>query len=324
MTAIRLPQPYEGPMAWRAAELPPDAGVIRLNPAALAELADAAAFLAANPLPTEALEPEAFDMPACQAAMAEARRALDAGLGFAVIDRLDVSDPLIATKLYWLLMAMAAPIVAQKHDGTMIYDVADTGAEALAGNGVRASKTNARQGFHSDNAFNLPPDYVALLCLQPAKEGGVSGLISFQTVYNRLLETSPGDVVRRLFEPFWFDRQLEHAPGDAPVSRKPAFQAAASGGVEVAFSPRLVRQGAEVRGEAMDDRAEAALQALATITEDAALAHSFAFEPGQIQIVNNRRIGHRRTAFVDWPEPERRRRLVRLWMRTSGRPFYAG
>ena len=29
-------------------------------------------------------------------------------------------------------------------------------------------------------------------------------------------------------------------------------------------------------------------------------------------------------AFEDHPEPERRRRLVRLWLRNSGRPFYNG
>ena len=48
------------------------------------------------------------------------------------------------------------------------------------------------------------------------------------------------------------------------------------------------------------------------------------FERGQIQIVNNRRLGHRRTGFTDWPEVEQRRRLVRVWVRNSGLPFYHG
>ena len=53
-------------------------------------------------------------------------------------------------------------------------------------------------------------------------------------------------------------------------------------------------------------------------------AHTFHFEPGQIQLVNNRLLGHRRTAFQDWPEAERKRLLVRLWLRGWGRPFYNG
>ena len=54
------------------------------------------------------------------------------------------------------------------------------------------------------------------------------------------------------------------------------------------------------------------------------MRHDFDFQAGQIQIVDNRCIGHRRTGFEDWPEPERRRHLVRLWVRNQGRPFYAG
>lgn len=325
MSAPQLPAPLTGAMAWRAADLPPGAGTIRLDDEAQAELAAVADLLRANPLATEALDPADFDMPICKQAMAKAKEELDRGLGFVVIDRLDVADREIATKLYWLLMGCVAPLVAQKHDGTMVYDVIDTGLKAEAGNGVRASKTNNHQGFHTDNAFNLPPDYVALFCLQTAKEGGLSGLISFQTVYERLLAEAPMEVVARLFEPFWFDRQHEHGPDEPLLTWKPAFAPAADGdGVEIAFSPRLTRQGAAVKGEPMDDRAEAAHAALARITEDEDLALSFAFEPGQIQIVNNKRLGHRRTGFVDWPEPERKRHLTRLWMRNAGRPYYAG
>ena len=60
------------------------------------------------------------------------------------------------------------------------------------------------------------------------------------------------------------------------------------------------------------------------IPERAGLGKMFKFERGQIQIVNNRRLGHRRTAFRDWDEPERRRHLVRIWLRKTGRPFYQG
>lgn len=54
------------------------------------------------------------------------------------------------------------------------------------------------------------------------------------------------------------------------------------------------------------------------------MAAAFTFEPGQIQVLNNLVIGHRRTAYQDWPQPERRRHLVRLWLRNSGRAFYNG
>ena len=54
------------------------------------------------------------------------------------------------------------------------------------------------------------------------------------------------------------------------------------------------------------------------------LGKTFDFKPGQIQILNNRRIGHRRTAFVDWPEPEKKRHLIRLWLRDHGSSSFLG
>ena len=37
-------------------------------------------------------------------------------------------------------------------------------------------------------------------------------------------------------------------------------------------------------------------------------------EPGDIQWVHNHTLFHDRMAFQDWPEPARRRHLLRLWL----------
>jgi hypothetical protein len=37
-------------------------------------------------------------------------------------------------------------------------------------------------------------------------------------------------------------------------------------------------------------------------------------QPGDIQLVHNHTILHDRTAFEDYPEPERKRHLLRLWL----------
>jgi len=42
------------------------------------------------------------------------------------------------------------------------------------------------------------------------------------------------------------------------------------------------------------------------------------FRRGDIQFLNNRVIFHSRTDFEDFPEPERKRMLLRLWLRTPG------
>ena len=38
------------------------------------------------------------------------------------------------------------------------------------------------------------------------------------------------------------------------------------------------------------------------------------FRPGDMQFIHNHQILHSRTDFEDWPEPEKRRHLLRLWL----------
>ncbi len=316
---------HDGPVAWTGDTLERDAGIVPLTDTCREELLAAARVLEANPLPLAALRPDDFDMPACRETMRAARRTLDRGTGFAVIDRLPMDElgPESATALYWLLGNMVARAVAQKWDGAMTYDVRDTGREMTPGNGVRASITNKGQQFHTDNSFNLPPDYVGLLCIRTAKEGGLSGVASFQTVHNRLLERRP-ELLERLYRPFRFDRQREHAPDDSrKASRWPVFSTDGER-IRARFSTRLIHGGHEISGEPLDDLGREAVAAVVSILDEPGLRRDFEFRPGQIQILNNRVLGHRRTAFRDWSEPERRRHLVRLWLRDSGRPFYGG
>lgn len=204
----------------------------------------------------------------------------------------------------------------------MVYEVTDTGLDDAPGNGVRSSKTNNGQYYHTDNAFNVPPHFVSLLCIHPALSGGTSRLISMQTVYNILLDEYP-DVVPRLYAPFWMYRQHEHAPDDPPLGFHPLCEPTAAG-VHIRFSRRLLGYGYELADEDMDDATRDAIAAFGEILDRPGLGKSLVFERGQIQIVNNRRLGHRREAYQDGPDPARKRRLIRLWGRDTGRPFYMG
>ena len=82
--------------------------------------------------------------------------------------------------------------------------------------------------------------------------------------------------------------------------------------------------GQALAGVALDDAGEAALEALDAVMSREDMTVDFHFEAGQMQFLNNRRIAHKRSGFRDWPEPERKRHLVRLWLRDRGRAFYNG
>jgi len=318
-----LDRTIDGPQAWTRDTLAPGDGVLRLSAGCLAEIEAAVEAMRANPLPVLALSADDFELPACRRLMAEARAILDEGVGFVVLDRLplDRMSRDEAGRVYWLLARMIARPVAQKWDGTMIYDVRDLGRPP--GDGVRPDVTNVEQNFHTDNSYNLcPPEYVGLLCLQTAMEGGVSRVVSFPAVHNEMRQRDPR-LLARLYRPFYFDRQREHAPGDVVVTHHPIFEHDGRR-LSARLSRFQVMNGHALAGESLDAEGRAAIDALEAIMNRPEMAKEFWFEPGQIQLVNNRTMGHKRTAFRDWPEPERRRHLVRLWLRDLGRAFYNG
>ena len=126
--------------------------------------------------------------------MDEVRRVTSDGPMFAVLDRLPMAELSRdeAIQLYWLLSSLLARPVAQKLNGQMFYDVMDTGAKLKPGSGIRPTVTNVDLRFHNDNSYNeTPPDYVCLLCLHPAKQGGVSQVMSVATVHQALEERFP-------------------------------------------------------------------------------------------------------------------------------------
>jgi alpha-ketoglutarate-dependent taurine dioxygenase len=58
----------------------------------------------------------------------------------------------------------------------------------------------------------------------------------------------------------------------------------------------------------------AALDLFDSLANDPALNFQMAFQAGDIQLVHNHTVLHDRTAFQDWPEPQRKRHLLRLWL----------
>jgi alpha-ketoglutarate-dependent taurine dioxygenase len=211
--------------------------------------------------------------------------------------------------------------VAQKWDGTSIYDVTDLGRPP--GNGVRPDVTNVEQNFHTDNSYNhVPPHYVGLMCLRTAMEGGVSGIVSFATAHEEMRRRHP-ELLSRLYKPFYFDRQREHAPDDVMTTHHPMFEDE-NGRLVARLSHFQVKNGQKIAGEPLDNEGTAAIEAFEAILNEPGMSARFQFQPGQMQLIDNRALGHKRTAFRDWPEAERKRLLVRLWLRDSGSRAYNG
>ena len=311
-------------LPWIGSELDPKAGVVNLNNDCLEEVTLILKTLKANPMPLLALSPHDMKLPHFFSLSRKIRKILNEGLGFCILNKLPVLDmsECEVTTIYWLLAQLVGRPVAQKwSDGRMIYSVTDLGSPS--GNGVRPDVTNEDQSFHTDNSYNIaPPDHVGLLCLCPAARGGLSRIVNMLAVLEVMNKQFP-DLVPRLYQPYFFDRQREHSDVDEKTIFTPLLSYE-DGSLRVRVSRNLIYQGYRLEGKVIDDTSETVLDTFFSIVDDPKMYIEFQFETGQIQFLNNRLIGHKRTGFLDSPNKAMKRHLLRIWLRQKGSRFYNG
>jgi alpha-ketoglutarate-dependent taurine dioxygenase len=316
LTVRVAPEDVELKKSWTRDSIAPDGWLIPLPAECVAELDEVAATVRATPRPVDTLDPADFSLRACTAVMASVRAKLETDTGLAVVDRFPVERYNHAENLAigWLLAAMLGQVVAQKTNGTRLYDVKDSG-QAL-GYGVRRSVTNLGQPFHTDGGWLWKaPAFVGLFCLESAMEGGLSRFASLVTAHHELRRRRP-DLLARLYQPFDWDRQGEHAPDAPRVSRQPVFEYE-GGTLASRYYEDYMRNGSKLAGVELDDEGARALEAMREIVDDPASWVEFRIEKGQLQYLNNRQFAHSRTAFVD-AGPGQGRHMLRLWNRDEG------
>ena len=241
-----------GPQTWKRDGLGPRDWLMPLPEAAVAELDAAVERLRRDPRPAESLVPEALELPACAKLMTATRRKLE-DIGLAVVDRVPVERYSVAENqaIAWLLAGMLGPVVAQTWSGRRLYDVKDTGQKL--GYGVRRSVTDLGQPFHTDAGWLwMPPAFVGLFCLESAPEGGISRFVSLVTAHNEMARQCP-DLLGRLYRPFAWDRQAEHAPDAPTFARRPVYERAIGGPLMARYYEDYIHNGQRLAGEPLDD-----------------------------------------------------------------------
>jgi hypothetical protein len=145
-------------------------------------------------------------------------------------------------------------------------------------------------------------------------------------MYNEMAKRRP-DLLDRLFQPFATDRR-----GEVPIGEKPYFDMPVyneyQGYISAIYSGTYIRSAQrfpEVPRLTPED--VEALELFDDLANDKELRLDMELRPGDMQFLHNHTCLHDRTAFVDWPEPERKRHLLRLWLAAPGArplpPVYA-
>jgi Taurine catabolism dioxygenase TauD, TfdA family len=302
-------EPVGGAGVWYGRDLArrPQEWIRQLGNAEIAEIERAVQGFSG---PLESISPQRFPLPGFGSVLRQVLRELLDGRGFIMLRGLPVErwsreEQAIA---YLGIGAWLGRPRSQNAKGHLLGHVKDLGLD-ISDPAVRYYQTNRRLEYHTDSV-----DIVGLLCLRTAKAGGESYLASSMTLYNEVLRRRP-DLLPALFEPFATDRRGEVPDGMQPWFDIPVFNWHA-GRLSCIYVRQYIESAQKLFPAArrLSAAQVAAMDLVDDLCNDPAIHLAMDFRPGDIQLLHNHQILHSRGDFENWPEPERHRHLLRLWV----------
>ncbi|MFT7459086.1 MAG: hypothetical protein ACI909_001762 [Planctomycetota bacterium] len=254
-------------------------------------------------------DPSEFPLQGLAEKLSSIGEQLKNGLGFAVLGGLPIGK-YESQEIAIMLRGISSYLgvcVSQNYRGDLIGQVIDRSDEIPD---PRRYEAGGEFRMHID-----PIDIVGLMCIRKAKQGGESEIVSALAVHNTLLDERP-DLLAILYDGFYLFRPHPDR-GDAPAltaEKVPFFAADGDGGFASYFLPDPVIQAVDRKFVTLSTPEREALDYAEKIAARAELVLSMQLVPGDIQFLNNRKILHRRAAYEDFPEKERRRLMLRIWM----------
>lgn len=305
-----LPPEIQGPSAWYGPDLAGDRNWIEyLSSAEIAEVERATERLASQSSDIVTIGKEHFPLATLAPRL---HRLLDEvldGRGFVLLRALPVGNwtKRESAIAFFGIGTHIGSARSQNAQGHILGHVKDLGSSS-GDPAVRIYQTRERQTYHTDSS-----DVVCLMCLQPAKSGGLSSLVSSVTIFNEMRRRRP-DLLRVLFEPIETDRRGEVLEGQKPYFEIPVFSWH-KGFLSAIYQRQYIESARRFAGvPPLTPLQIEALDLFDLLANDPSLHLFMEFQPGDIQIVHNHTILHDRTAFDDWPDAERKRHLLRLWL----------
>jgi len=308
--------PAEGRAVWYGPQIDyRTEGMHVLSSGEIAEIDAALAHLhSLGPADFPGITAENFPLPTLGQFFGGLGRELLSGRGFLLLRGLP-RERYSQDDMAWIYAGLGVHIgrlLPQSHHGELlghVIDVSDIDQQA------RGYHRGGAQGFHTDTC-----DVVSLMCVQAAKSGGLSRIVSVAAIHNRLLETRP-DLLATLYGEYVFRRMDRDAElGNGKLLKRVVIFSRESGEFTCNTSGDYPRRAVAAGDAVMTELQVEALAEMQRIATSPEFYLDMSIGEGDIQFLNNRILLHGRTGYEDWPEVARRRHLMRLWLRVPSWP----
>src|SRR3989344_5322860 len=182
--------------------------------------------------------------------------------------------------------------------------------------GGRYHQTNEGGSYHTDSPqWKYVPDYIGLFCVNPAKKGGSSKLLSTYAIHNEFLKDKK-NLLKILYGQFHFDKRGEYNKNESPTVFEPIFEYK-DGRLNFRYLRDYIDDGHKIQNQPLSDLQIAALDYLDEITKNEDLTLSYDLKESDMIFFNNHRIVHGRTSFEDYEDENLKRCLIRVWIKEN-------
>ena len=306
-------QLYSNDAAWTCADLKDERWIYELEPEQLRELYRAAKSLPDDESAWLDLKSADFDLARFTPVFDRANRELERGRGFCLLRGIELrGDRDFAYRVNWILALGLGNVIAQNANGEVIGAVEAVVQATDNGANTRGYVSNAELRFHCDGG-----DVASLLCVRQAPEGGMSSLVSMISIHNTMLKECPHhlEVLYQGLKIFMrAEKGLKSAISEKPL---PIFMPQ-DDGLLAFINLRLMELVYESQNEDMPADKRAALDAFEEIAERPEHKFSLKLQPGDLLLTHNFTCMHKRSSFVDDPDPDNSRLMLRLWYNIPG------
>jgi len=202
--------------------------------------------------------------------------------------------------------------IVQNINNETIVEVKDRGKSLESGG--RYHETSQGGFMHTDSPQWInTPKFVSLLCLQTAKNGGLGLYASIYSIHNYLLKNYP-QYLKYLYQPFHFDKSNQIRNNEDLTTYRPIYEYN-NNSLKMRYLYKYIVNAYKRLGLSLSDQQQKALDILNKCLEIKNNMIQYEFYRGDVLIINNNRIIHGRTGFYDFAEIDKKRLLLRTWIK---------
>lgn len=253
-----------------------------------------------------------FPLPVLGAELARISQKLDKGAGFAVVRGIPLAGLSLEDieLLYAGVTSYLGTMINQDTRGTLIDRVYDQ-KKNYDDISVRGYTTNAQLTPHCDTG-----DLVSLLCVRPAKSGGLNNISCSMAIHNELIKAWP-EFLEPLYRGFFYNIRGNGPVGeyqDITRHRVPVFSYH-NGMLSCRYNQKAILTAQELaRSQALSELEQQAVNKVAELAMRDDIRFDVHLEAGDLAFLNNNTVLHNRDHFIDHEDETKKRLLLRQWI----------